>query len=148
MAKNKGQVGTYFEKVQLKDEVYSVVYGLGEVVYISPDKLRMEGFYTFEVEYADKHRTFYSDQGVPNWCNTSACGGQTIWYRDEIDLIDEDFSPSSGELSKKKILKLKLKGKLMMKCPSGIWRNITGCPERVFLRALADENYYLFKKGE
>jgi hypothetical protein len=34
-----------------------------------------------------------------------------------------------------------------MKCPSGAWRNIKGCPEREFLKALANEQFYLFRKN-
>lgn len=139
----------YFKNVAVGDEVYSLVYGLGTVVFVANDSVRTVGFYTFEVEYANKHRTFYSDDGVPNWCNASACGCQTIWYRGEIDFMDEDFSNfTETELSKKKILKLKLKDKLEMKCPSGLWRNILLCPEREFLQGLAEEKYHLFRKAQ
>ena len=138
----------YFKNVEVKDEVYSLIYGLGEVKFVVPDNARKEGFFTFEVKYTSKQKVVYTVEGIPNWCNTSACGQQTVWYKNDIDLIDEDISPSEGELSKKKICKLRLKDKLEIKCPSGIWRNINQCPEKEFLMALSKEQFHLFRKTQ
>ena len=137
---------SYFGFIEEKDEVYSVVYGLGTVNFIVEKRSRVDGFYTFEVLYKDGTKVFYTDDGVPNWCHTSAdC--QTVWYRDDIDLINSDISPSDDKLSKKKIAKLRMKDQLEMKCPSGIWRDIKGCPERVIIEALGSEKFHLFRKS-
>lgn len=135
----------YFDDVKLNDKVYSLIFGLGKVCFIVDPGSRIAGFHSFEVEYENKHRVFYTDDGVPNWCNAPGdC--QTIWYTKDIDLLSEDFSSAGTELTKKKILKLKLNNKLEMRCPSGIWRNVKGCPERVIIEALANERYHLFRK--
>jgi len=136
----------YFDNVNLDDEVYGFVFGPGKVVYVIDDKFDMDGFYAFEVEYENQERVFYTRDGVPNWCNTDGCL-QTVYYRSDIDLLAVDFSPSEGSLAPKKIMKLWVKGNLEMKCPSGIWRNVSQCPENVFLGAITKEQYHLFRKA-
>jgi hypothetical protein len=135
----------YFDNVKLNDEVYGFIYGKGTVTYVINDQFDIDGFYAFEVTYDNGESVFYTKEGVPNWCNSAGCL-QTVYWRDDIDLIDEDFSPSEGSMAPKKIMKLRLKDKLEMKCPSGIWRSVSQCPESVFLGAITKEQYYLFRK--
>jgi hypothetical protein len=136
---------SYFENVKVGDEVYGFVYGKGVVKYVIDDQFDMDGFYAFSVEYDNGEEVFYTRDGVPNWCNSDGCI-QTVYWRDDIDLLDEDFSPSEGALAPKKIMKLRVKDKLEMKCPSGIWRQVSQCPDSVFLGAITKEQYHLFRK--
>ena len=136
----------YFDGVTVGDEVYGFIYGKGKVIYVLDDLYDFEGFYSFEVEFGNGETVYYTKDGVPNWCNSDGCV-QTVYWRDDIDLVDEDFSASEKELSPKKIMKLNNKGKLEMKCPSGIWRNVKSCPENIFLGALTKEQFYLFRKA-
>ena len=136
----------YFDEVFMGDEVYGFVYGKGNVTYVIDDKFDMDGFYAFAVEYDNGEEVFYTSDGVPNWCNADGCL-QTVYWAYDIDLMDEDFSPSDGEISPKKIMKLRVKEKLEMKCPSGLWRNVSNCPDSVFLGAITKEQYYLFRKA-
>ncbi len=137
----------YFEDVKVGDEVYGFVYGRGVVSYVIDDEFDVDGFYAFEVEYENTERVFYTREGVPNWCNSSGCL-QTVYWMFDIDLMEEDFSPSEGELTPKKIMKLRVKNKLEMKCPSGLWRNVSECPDAVFLGAITKEQFHLFRKAE
>jgi len=136
----------YFEKVNVGDEVYGFVYGKGKVSYVIDDKFDMDGFYSFEVLYDNGESVFYTREGVPNWCNADGCI-QTVYWADDIDLMEEDFSPSEGSLTPKKIMKLRVKGTLEMKCPSGIWRSVDNCPDNVFLGAITKEQYFLFRRA-
>ena len=135
----------YFENVNVGDAVYGFIYGKGEVTYVIDDKFDMDGFYVFEVTYENGESVFYTREGVPNWCNADGCL-QTVYWMYDIEIMDEDFSPSEGGLTPKKIMKLRSKDKLEMKCPSGIWRNVTDCPDTVFLGAITKEQFHLFRK--
>jgi len=135
----------YFDKVELKDEVYSLVYGNGTVNYVLDKKLRTEGFYTFQVQFTD-NKVFYTTEGVPEWCSSTGCH-QTVYYKSDLDKPESDFENIRKDLlSKKKIVKLKKQGKLEMRCPSGAWRNVEECPPVVVLAAIKYEEFYLFRK--
>ena len=137
----------YFKDVKKDEEVYGYVYGKGKVKYVIDDKFDIDGFYAFSVEYDNGEEVFYTREGAPNWCNSNGCI-QTVYYKDDIDLMDEDFSPSEESLTPKKIMKLRSKEKLEMKCPSGIWRDVKECPDSVFLGAITKEQYHLFRKKQ
>lgn len=135
----------YFSKVKVDEEVFSLVYGKGVVVFALPKKDRIEGFYVFAVEYKDKHKVHYTVDGVPNWCSTEGdC--QTVFYMDDVDLTDMNIQPADKLLSKKRILKYKEKGILELRCPSGIWRNVDEAPAKLMKKALKKDKYYLFRK--
>lgn len=136
---------SYFEDVALNDNVYGLVYGPGEVIFVQDSKLRVEGFYTFQVKFKDTS-VYYTAAGVPDWCSSDGdC--QTVYYLGDINQPEPDFEASyDSVLSKKQIIKLQAKDKLEMRCPNGAWRNIKMCPPKVFMKALKNQDYRLFRK--
>jgi len=135
----------YFEEVKVNDRVYGFIYGAGIVTYVLDEKFNMDGFYSFEVTFENQETVFYTKDGIPNWCNSDGCA-QTIYYKDDIDLTEVDFTPSLGQLTPEVIMKLRVQNNLEIKCPSGIWRTVDECPEDVFLGAITKENYYMFRE--
>lgn len=134
----------YFEKVKLKEEVFSLVYGKGTVVFALPKEHRLDGFYVFAVEYKKGVRVHYTVDGIPNWASDACC--QTVFYIDDIDFSDMDIQPANKVPSEKQILKYREKDILELQCPSGIWRNASECPEHLVKKALKKDRYYLFRK--
>ena len=57
-----------------------------------------------------------------------------------------DFSSVETMATPKKIIKWKDKGKLEVKCPSGIWANAKKCPEEYLERLLSKEQFWMFRK--
>ena len=136
----------YFSKVKLKQEVFSLVYGKGVVVFALPKEHRLDGFFIFAAEYEKKgQRVHYTIDGYPNWSAQDGCC-QTVFYKKDIDLDDVDIQPPEKVISEKQILKYRDKDILEMKCPSGIWRNVNECPEKLMKKALKKDKYYLFRK--
>ena len=135
----------YFNDVEVGNEVFSLIYGKGNVIMALPQNLRLDGFYVFVVEYKNKHKVHYTIDGIPNWCPVDG-GCQTVFYLKDIDLTDMDIQPANKLLSYKQILKYKEKGILEVCCPSGIWRNVDVTPEKILRKALKKEQYYLFRK--
>lgn len=137
----------YFKNVKLDDKVYSLIFGQGRVVFVLPKKQRVDGFHMLEVEYMNKQRVHYSEDGVPNWCPMNAAGNcKTLYYMSDVDVSKMNFEPNTNLLTKKQINKLKDKEKLEMRCPSGLWRNITICPERLVQKAFKKIELHLFRK--
>jgi hypothetical protein len=129
-----------FENVKIGDEVYGTIYGQGTVCTVF-DK---ESFYTFEVEYIKNGvRVHYTPEGIPNW---GKIGLQTVFYKQDIDLLQYDFEPSEKVLKPKDILKLKLTDELEIRCPSGIWRPINQCPLELYEEYVWNERFHLFRK--
>ncbi|WP_373001704.1 hypothetical protein [Sulfurimonas sp.] len=135
----------YFSKVKLKQEVFSLIYGKGRVVFALPKEHRLDGFYVFAVEYNNNQKVHYTIDGVPNWTHLDG-GCQTVFYLQDIDLSDIDIQPPHKVPSEKQILKYKEKGTLEIQCPSGIWRNVDECPEELMKKAFKKSRYYLFRK--
>jgi len=132
-----------FEKVKVGDSVYGTIYGLGEVSKV----LANDSFYTFEVIYDKNNQSiFYTKEGIPSWAGRDV-QNQTIFYKSEIDLFDYDFDPIDQVLTPKKILKLKIKKRLEMKCPSGIWVDVLKCPEDLFEFNVMNERFHLFREN-
>ena len=129
----------YFDKVKEGEEVFGLIFGHGVVATAFG-----AGHYTFEVLYDNGYTVPYTDEGIPGWSNK--VGGQTAFYKDDIDLMDLDFSPTEEVLTPKKIIKLKIKKKLEIKCPSGIWQEITNCPSYVIEEYLENAKFHLFRK--
>lgn len=135
----------YFSKVKVKQEVFSLVYGKGVVVFALPKEHRLDGFFIFAVEYDKGQRVHYTIDGYPNWSNSDGCC-QTVFYKEDIDLNDLDIQPPHKIPSEKQILKYKEKDILEMQCPSGIWRNVNECPDNLIKKAFKKSKNYLFRK--
>lgn len=135
----------YFNKVKVDEKVFSLVYGKGNVTYVLPKKHRVDGFYVFAVEYKNQHKVHYTVDGFPDWCSSEGCY-QTVFYMQDVDLADMNIQPADELLSKKQISKYKEKGKLEIRCPSGIWRNVDKTPDILIKKALKKDSYHLFRK--
>jgi len=132
---------SYFKKVKEGDEVFGVIFGRGKV-----SNVYLDGFYAFEVEYDTGDFVPYTIEGVPAW-NTKL-NEQTVFYKKDIDLFNLDISGINKILSYKKIIKLREKNKLFVRCPSGIWEKVEKCPYWIIEDYIENEKFYLFKKKE
>jgi hypothetical protein len=130
---------SYFKKVKEGDQVFGLVFGKGVV-----SNAWGEGYYTFEVEYENHSVVPYTEDGVPAW--SGPLDFQTVFYAKDIDLMDYDFGPTGEVLSAKKIIKLRDKKKLEIKCPSGIWQPVDKCPSYVAEEYLGNGKLHLFRK--
>lgn len=135
----------YFSKVKLKQEVFSLIYGNGVVVFTLPKEHRLDGFYVFAVKYDKKQKVYYTVDGFPDWSSADGIC-QTVFYKDDLDFSDMDIQAPNKILSEKKILKYKEKGTLEIQCPSGIWRNVDESPESLMRKAFKKSKFYLFRK--
>ena len=133
----------YFDDVEVGDTVFGLVFGKGKVIYSLGDA-RIQGFYSFEVEFENGQRVYYTDEGIPNWCST--LDFQTVFYANDICMCDLELEPVSKILSAKKIIKYRDKGILEMRCPSGVWIDIEKCPQNFLENALESGNFHLFRK--
>jgi hypothetical protein len=131
---------SYFKKVKEGDKVYGLVFGAGIVRNVFDD-----GFYKMMVVFNNGHEVPYDIEGVPGWGNFSK---QTLFYKDDIDLTDIDFSPVTKVLSAKKIIKLREKEKLQIRLPSGAWTDCQKCVVGYVEQMLEEENFHLFRKKE
>ena len=127
----------YFDDAKVGDKVYGFVFGKGKIVDIFPDS-----FYSLMVEFKNGYEVPYTAYGVPGWGNFKK---QTLFYRNDIDLSDKDFSPVTDVLSIKKIIKLREKGDLEVRVPSGIWKNIKKVDDEYVEDMLEKENLHLFR---
>lgn len=130
----------YFDKVKVKDKVFGLVFGAGKVSQVFEDS-----HYKMMVKFNNGHEVPYTEDGIPGWGNFKK---QTIFYKNDIDLTDEDFGPVTKVLSPKKIIKLREKKKLEIRLPSGIWTDCAKCIGAYIEEMLEDENYHLFRKRE
>lgn len=128
----------YFKKVKLKDKLYGMVFGAGKVTQVFEDS-----HYKMMVTFKNGYEIPYTDEGIPGWGNFKK---QTIFYKEDIDLIDVDFTPVTKVLGPKKIIKLKEKGKLEVRLPSGIWTNCKKCVKEYVQDMLENEQYHLFRR--
>ncbi len=127
--------------VKLNKKVFGPVFGPGEITSVWEDS-----YFSFEVTYKTGDVIAYTAEGIPSW-NTDL-EERTVYSKEEIDIFDLDMAPSNGKLSAKKIIKLKMKGDLEIKCPSGIWRQADECPQNIVLFYMKDGLYHLFRKAE
>jgi len=135
---------SYFKEVKKGDLVYGTIYGSGKVSNVFPNS-----HYSFEVEYTNKEtnngqKVNYTEEGIPSW--GAKIGEQTVFYKDDIDLMEYDFEPTSIILSPKEILKLKIQKKLEIRCPSGIWADVFKCRQEIFEGYVMNEKFHLFRK--
>ena len=131
---------SYFKNVTENDKVFGLVYGKGFIRSVWADS-----YYTFEVEYENGQVVPYTSDGNPGW-NTSRFDFQTVFYANEIDLMDHCFAPVEETLSVKKIIKLRDKNKLEIKCPSGLWQKLDKCPSTIANEYLEDKKFHYFRK--
>jgi len=128
----------YFSKAKKGEKVYGLIFGRGKIVNIFPDS-----YYTVMIEFDNGYEVPYTIDGIPSWGNFKK---QTMYYRDDIDLCNEDFSPVETILAPRKIIKLREKNKLEIRLPSGIWKNIKKADEDYIENLLSNEQYHLFRK--
>ncbi|HIP11188.1 MAG TPA: hypothetical protein EYG73_00580 [Arcobacter sp.] len=131
---------SYFKKVKKGDQVFGLIFGLGTVKNISEN-----GYYHFNTEFDGDYEVAYTDDGIPNWGKFKE---QTLFFKDDIDLTDYDFSASNKLLTSKKIIKLLANNKLEVRLPSGIWHICNKRVKEYSKKLLKNETYHLFRKQE
>lgn len=132
---------SYFKKVKEGDKVFGVIFGKGSVSSV------FEGsFYTFEVEYETGDIVPYTEEGIPGW--NSRLDEQTVFYKKDIDLFDLDISGIEKVLSYKKIIKLRDRDRLNVRCPSGVWKKVGECPFWIIEDYIEKEQFHLFNKSK
>ena len=136
-----------FEDIKLNDEMYSIVFGLGKVIFVLAKSLRLAGgYYVFEVEYENGQRVYYTVDGKPSWCKDINNCTKTVCYKHEVDFDEVDTSEDVKPLTKHKIEKLRLDDKLEMKSPAGGWIDANLMPDVMVDNAINNEEFHLFRE--
>ena len=135
-----------YEDVKLDDEMYSVVFGLGKVIFVLAKSLRLDGYYVFEVEYENGQRVYYTEDGRPSWCRDMNKCTKTVYYKSEVNFNEVDTSSESAPMTKFKIEKLRFDDALEMKSPAGAWIDATLMPDVMVDNAINNEEYHLFRQ--
>ena len=135
-----------YEDVKLDDEMYSVVFGLGKVIFVLAKSLRLDGYYVFEVEYENGQRVYYTEDGRPSWCRDMNKCTKTVYYKSEVNFNEVDMSPESAPMTKFKIDKLRFDDALEMKSPAGAWIDANLMPDVMVDNAINNEEYHLFRQ--
>ena len=136
-----------FEEIKLNDELYSIVFGLGKVIFVLAKSLRLDGgYYVFEVEYENGQRVYYTVDGKPSWCKDINKCTQTVCYKHEVDFDEVDTSQDVKPLTSHKIEKLRYDDALEMKSPAGGWIDANLMPDVMVDNALNNEEYHLFRE--
>lgn len=128
----------YFKKAKVDRKVYDIIFGKGKIVEVFD-----ESHYRFMAEFKNDYQIAYTEEGIPNW---GLFKNQTIFYKKDIDLTKEDFSPVEKILSAKKIIKLKDKNRLQVRMPSGVWKNAKRADDAYIEQLCKNEHYHLFRK--
>jgi len=110
---------SYFKKAKVGDKVFGLVFGIGIIKEVFDNS-----HYKLIVDFADEYEIAYTDEGIPGWGKFKE---QTLFYKNDIDLTEFDFSPINKILTPKKIIKLREKKKLEVRLPSGIWHICNKC---------------------
>ena len=129
---------SYFKKAKVGDKVYGLIFGKGKI-----SERYEDSHYEIMVTFSNGYEVPYTIEGIPGWGNFKK---QTCFYREDIDLVRVDFSPVEKILSNKKIIKLREKGVLEVRLPSGAWENVKKCPEHYIENICESEKYHLFRK--
>jgi len=135
-----------FTDIKLNDEIYSVVFGLGKVIFVLTKPLRLDGYYIFEVKYDNGQRVHYTEEGKPNWCQDAGNCTKTIYYKNEVDFDDRDTKVVKKTLKKNKISILRYEDRLEMMSPAGGWIDANLMPDIMVENAIRNEEYHLFRK--
>ncbi len=130
----------YFDNAKVGDKVYGLVFGKGKIVSVFEDS-----FYSIMVEFKNGYEVPYTADGVPGWGNFKK---QTLFYRDDVDLSKEDFSPVLNVLSEKEIIKLREKDRLEVRLPSGIWKDYKKADSEYVEELLENDQLHLFRKAK
>lgn len=139
---------TKFIDIKLGDEMYSVVFGLGKVIFVLAKSLRLDGYYVFEVEYNNGQKVHYTEDGRPGWCKDINKCIQTTYYKHEINFDELDTKVKSKILKKYKIEKLRDADTLEMMSPAGGWIDVSLMPDIMVDNAINNGEYHLFRKME
>jgi len=129
---------SYFKKVTKGDKVFGLVFGLGTVTNVLED-----GYYTLIVTFKNDYEVPYTEDGIPGWGKFKE---QTLFYKDDIDLTEFDFTPIEKVLTPKKIIKFREKKKLEVRLPSGIWKRANKKVKTYVEELLEEEKYHFFRK--
>lgn len=129
---------SYFKKVKKGDKVFGLVFGLGTVIKVFDD-----GHYKFMIEFSNGDEVPYTEDGIPGWGKFKE---QTLFYKNDIDLTEFDFTSIAKVLTPKKIIKLREKKKLEVRLPSGIWHNCNKRVAHYVEELLEEEKFHLFRK--
>lgn len=129
---------SYFKKVRKDDKVYGLIFGLGKVVEVFDNS-----HYKIMVEFENNYEIPYTEDGVPGWGKFK---DQTLFYKEDIDLTEFDFTAIEKVLSPKKIIKYINKKKLEVRLPSGVWHKCNKKVKNYVEEELEKENYHLFRK--
>ena len=130
----------YFKKVNKGDKVYGLIFGKGKIVDVFPNS-----FYSLMVEFDNGYEVPYTEEGIPGWGNFKK---QTLFYRDDVDLCNEDFSPVEKVLTPKKIIRLREKNRLEVRLPSGIWKSVKKAEPAYVEKLLEGCQYHLFRRKD
>ncbi|DAB27496.1 MAG: hypothetical protein A2513_09300 [Sulfurimonas sp. RIFOXYD12_FULL_33_39] len=128
----------YFDNAKVNDKVYGLVFGAGKIA-----KIFDESHYKIMVDFKNGYEVPYTEDGIPGWGNFNK---QTLFYKNDVDLTDVDFSPVTKVLSVKKIIKLREKKKLQVRLPSGVWKNVKKAELSYIEELLEKEKYHMFRK--
>jgi hypothetical protein len=128
----------YFKNAKVGEKVFGLIFGSGTISQVFD-----ESHFKVMVTFDNGFEVPYTENGVPGWGNFTK---QTMFYKNDIDLTDVDFSPVKKVLSNKKIIKLREKGKLEVRLPSGIWNDVADCPAEYLEDILTSERFHLFRK--
>ena len=135
-----------FKDIKLDDEMYSVVFGLGKVVFALTKSLRLDGYYVFEVKFNNGQRVHYTEDGKPGWCKDINKCSKTIYYKNEVDFDDLDTKIKNKVLKKHIIEKLRDDYTLEMMSPAGGWIDASLMPDIMVDNAINNGEYELFRK--
>ncbi|MEA3369787.1 MAG: hypothetical protein U9Q40_00435 [Campylobacterota bacterium] len=137
---------TKFTNIKLDDEMYSVVFGLGKVIFVLAKSLRLDGYYVFEVEYENGQKVHYTEDGKPGWCKDITKCMQTTYYKYEINFDELDTKSKNSRLKKHQINDLLDNDLLEMQSPAGGWIDANLMPDIMLENAINNGEYHLFRK--
>ena len=130
---------SYFKKVKEGDKVFGLIFGLGTIKSVFDDS-----HYKLMVDFNDgEYEIPYTDEGIPGWGKFKE---QTLFYKEDIDLTEFDFSAIEKILTPKKIIKFREKKRLEVRLPSGIWHICNKRVRKYTEEMLEKENLHLFRK--
>ena len=137
-----------FADIKLGDKMYSVVFGLGKVIFVLAKSLRLDGYYVFEVEYENGQKVHYTEDGRPGWCKDINHCAKTIHYKSEVNFDSLDTKSPSAMLTSHQIDKLRNNDMLEMMSPAGGWIDANLMPDMMVDNAINNGEYDLFRKIE
>lgn len=135
-----------FIDIKLNDEMYSIVFGIGKVIFVLTKALRLDGYYVFEVEYENGQRVHYTEDGRPSWCKDLNKCTRTVYYKGEVDFDKTDNKVKKKILKKHQIDRLRHTDILEMLSPAGAWIDANLMPDVMVDDAIDNGEYHLFRE--